>query len=115
MIKIYNITTKELLDENILVSDNYFKRLKGLMFKKNFKGGMIFKNLKYGSNIHTHFMRFAIDVYFIDENDSVYEIASLEPWKSYKPSKKAKYILEYKKSSKKRFKVNDKILIKKEN
>lgn len=109
MIKIYNITTKALLDENIIISDNYFKRLKGLMFKKDFRGGMLFKNLKYGSDIHTHFMRFPIDVYFIDENDLVYEITSLEPWKSYKPTKKAKYILEYKKSSKKRFKVNDKI------
>ena len=115
MIKIYNITTKKLLDENILVSDNYFKRLKGLMFKKDFGDGMLFKNLKYGSKIHTHFMRFPIDVYFIDENDSVFETASLEPWKSFKPFKKARYILEYKKSSKKRFKVNDKILIKKEN
>ena len=77
--------------------DNYLKRLFGLMFKKDIDYGLLFI-LKYGSSIHTCFMNFTIDVYFLDENKTVFEKVTLKPWKFYKPSKKAKYILETKKN-----------------
>lgn len=108
-LKIYNITTKLILKEKIEISDTYFKRLKGLMFKKDFNNGMLFKNLNLGSSIHSCFMLFTIEVYFVDENNKIYEKTILKPWKSYKPQKKAKYIIEYKKSSKERFKIGDQI------
>ena len=57
---------------------------------------MLFSNLK-DSSIHTHFMRFEIDIYFLDENKVVIDKATLKPWKFYKPKKPAKYILETKK------------------
>ena len=81
----------------IKYADNYLKRLFGLMFKKDIDYGLLFI-LKYGSSIHTCFMNFTIDVYFLDENKSVFEKVTLKPWKFYKPSKKAKYILETKKN-----------------
>ena len=80
----------------IKYADNYLKRLFGLMFKKDIDYGLLFI-LKYGSSIHTCFMNFTIDVYFLDENKTVFEKVTLKPWKFYKPSKKAKYILETKK------------------
>lgn len=79
----------------IKYADNYSKRLIGLMFKKNIDYGLLFI-LKYGSSIHTCFMRFNIDVYFLDENKIIFDKITLKPWKFYKPSKKAKYILETK-------------------
>lgn len=79
----------------IKYADNYFKRLIGLMFKKDIDYGLIFI-LRYGSSIHTCFMRFNIDVYFLDENKEIYDKTTLKPWKFYRPSKKAKYILETK-------------------
>lgn len=79
----------------IKYADNYLKRLIGLMFKKDIDYGLLFI-LKYGSSIHTCFMRFNIDVYFIDENKIIFDKITLKPWKFYKPSKKAKYILETK-------------------
>jgi uncharacterized membrane protein (UPF0127 family) len=36
--------------------------------------------------------------YFLDENKIIFEKVTLKPWKFYKPSKKAKYILETKKN-----------------
>ncbi len=81
----------------IKYADNYIKRLLGLMFKKDIDYGLLFI-LKYGSSIHTCFMNFTIDVYFLDENKTVFEKVTLKPWKFYKPSKKAKYILETKKN-----------------
>ena len=81
----------------IKYADNYIKRLLGLMFKKDIDYGLLFI-LKYGSSIHTCFMNFTIDVYFLDEDKTVFEKVTLKPWKFYKPSKKAKYILETKKN-----------------
>ena len=81
----------------IKYADNYIKRLLGLMFKKDIDYGLLFI-LKYGSSIHTCFMNFTIDVYFLDENKIIFEKVTLKPWKLYKPSKKAKYILETKKN-----------------
>ena len=60
----------------IILADTFFKRLKGLMGKKDFEDGMLFTNLT-GSSIHTLFMR--IERRF------------------YKPKKHARYILETKK------------------
>ena len=81
----------------IKYADNYLKRLLGLMFKKDIDYGLLFI-LKYGSSIHTCFMNFTIDAYFLDENKMIFEKVTLKPWKFYKPSKKAKYILETKKN-----------------
>ena len=82
----------------IKYADNYFKRLIGLMFKKDIDYGLLFI-LRYGSGIHTCFMRFNIDVYFLDENKIIYDKITLKPWKYYNPPKKAKYILETKENS----------------
>ena len=38
---IYNKTTKENININLKYADTYFKRLKGLMFKKNIDYGFI--------------------------------------------------------------------------
>ena len=54
------------------------------------------------------FMLFEIDVYFLDENKTVFEKTTLKPWRFYKPKKQAKYILETKKGLLK-LKIGDKI------
>ena len=91
----------------IIYADTFFKRLIGLMGKKDFKNCLIFTNLK-DSSIHTMFMRFEIDVYFMDENKIIFEKASLKPWKFYRPKKQARYILETKKN-KLKLKIGDKL------
>ena len=82
----------------IKIADNYFKRLIGLMFKRDIDYGLLIV-LKYGSAIHTCFMFFTIDAYFLDENRIIFDKVSLKPWKYYRPSKKAKYVLEVKENS----------------
>ena len=74
---------------------------------KEFEDCLLFTNLK-DSSIHTMFMRFEIDIYFIDENKIVFEKTSLKPWKFYRPKKQAKYILETKKG-KLNLKIGDKL------
>lgn len=83
-------------EPKIILADTFFKRFRGLMLKKDFKSGLLFKNLA-DSSIHTCFMRFEIDVYFIDETKTVYDKKTLKPWRFYRPQKQAEYILETKK------------------
>jgi uncharacterized membrane protein (UPF0127 family) len=80
----------------IIYADTFFKRFKGLMGKKDFDHVLVFSNLT-DSSIHTMFMRFEIDVYFIDENRRVFDKATLKPWRFYKPERQAKYIIETRK------------------
>ncbi|WP_458404939.1 DUF192 domain-containing protein [Methanobrevibacter sp.] len=89
----------------IINADTFFKRFKGLMGKKEFNEGLLFTNLK-DSSIHTLFMRFEIDVYFIDKNKIIYDKVTLKPWKFYNPKKQAEYILETKKD-KLKLKIGD--------
>lgn len=89
----------------IINADTFFKRFKGLMGKKEFEEGLLFTNLK-DSSIHTLFMRFEIDVYFIDKNKIIYDKVTLKPWKFYNPKKQAEYILETKKD-KLKLKIGD--------
>ena len=93
---IVNKTTGELVNIKIVTASTFFKRFKGLMFEKDIDFALLFYNLK-DSGIHTHFMRFEIDVYFLDKNKIVFEKTTLKPWKFYNPKKQADYILETKK------------------
>lgn len=93
---IFNKTTNQHFDIKIIHANTFFKHFKGLMGKKNFDFALLFCNLR-DSGIHTHFMRCEIDVYFLDKNRTVFEKTTLKPWKFYRPSKKAEYILETKK------------------
>ena len=57
-------------------------------------------------------MIFDIVLVFIDEENSVYEIADLAPWNYYVPKKSAKYIVEFdKKKFNKCLKIGDEIEI----
>lgn len=81
----------------IILADTFFKRFKGLMGKKDFEDTLLFTNLT-DSSIHTMFMRFEIDIYFLDKNKIIYDKVTLKPWRFHKPKKQAEYILETKKN-----------------
>ena len=104
---ILNKTTNELINIKIINANNFFKHFKGLMLKKDFEFALLFYDLR-SSSIHTHFMRFDIDVYFLDKNRIIFEKVTLKPWKFYKPKKQATYILETKKNCLK-LKIGDKL------
>ena len=93
---ILNKTNNKVIKIKIVNANTFFKRFKGLMGKKDIDFVMLFTDLT-DSSIHTLFMRFDIDVYFLDKNKIIYEKTTLKPWKFYKPKNKAKYILETKK------------------
>lgn len=86
------------------VADTFFSRLKGLMFSKRRNLLLFFpKEGIAESSVHMFFMKFSIDLIWINEKMQIVDIQKnirpfhfLKPstWKIYKPDKKAKYVLE---------------------
>ncbi len=81
---IYKIKKKE-SSEGIIqkakIADNFFSRLFGLMFRKNMaeNEALIFY---HAASIHTFFMRFSIDLVFLDKENKIIKISkALKPWR----------------------------------
>lgn len=47
-----------------------------------------------GGSIHTFFMRFAIDVLFLDSGFCVLSVASMQPWRAACAPRRTRYVLE---------------------
>ena len=77
----------------IFIADTFIKRFLGYMFRKEpHHEGILIKPC---NSIHTFFMRFPIDVLFIDENMKVVKkIANLETGKIIMPQKKCEMVIE---------------------
>ena len=76
------------------MNDTFFSRLIGLMFKKNLPDGSGVV-LKPCTQIHTCFMRFNIDVIFLDKDLQVLHIIeNMKPWRISPLFLKARYTVE---------------------
>ena len=95
---------------NIILMNTFFKRLKGLMFRKDFITDIYF--FPKCSSIHTYFMKQDIDVCIFDKNYYVTYVGS-----SIKPNriiiKKGYHTLEMPLGLSKYINVGDKITINK--
>ena len=64
----------------IEIADNFFKRFRGLMFRRRLEAGRGLL-LAPCNSVHMFFMRFAIDVIYLDENFCIKKIVrDLTPW-----------------------------------
>jgi uncharacterized membrane protein (UPF0127 family) len=91
---LYNISKNKVVVENIIMADSFAKRLKGLMGKKAL-GKSEALMLMSCKSIHTCFMRFPIDVVFLDMNYKVIQMReNLQPWRMLGGKKKAYFVLE---------------------
>ena len=82
------------LGSSITMADTFGKRLRGLMFRKWLAPG---EGLVIApcNAIHTHFMRFPIDVLFLDEHWRVVQvIPAMRPWRQSPVVRGAKMVLE---------------------
>ena len=79
--RIVNKTKNTILAEEVILADAAFKRIKGLLGKKELKIGKALV-LKPCSSVHTFFMRFPIDVLFVDKDNRIIKIIpSLKPFR----------------------------------
>ncbi|KXB06458.1 hypothetical protein AKJ53_00205 [candidate division MSBL1 archaeon SCGC-AAA382F02] len=90
--------TGQILAEEIETADSFWSRFRGLMFKWSFEEGqaLLFKFSKPRKfRIHTFFVFFSIDLVYLSKDFEVLEIKEkLSPWRLYKPSVEANYLLE---------------------
>ncbi|MDR3125438.1 MAG: DUF192 domain-containing protein [Endomicrobium sp.] len=76
----------------IKVAETFFSKFFGFMFKKNVNYALLFKNCR---SIHTFFMRFNLDIVFLDRKNKVIKvIRNLKPFRVVLPIKNSFSILE---------------------
>jgi uncharacterized membrane protein (UPF0127 family) len=68
--KIVNLANNISLSEDALPAYSFAKRLKGLLGRQSLRRGQAML-LRPANSIHTFFMRFPIDVLFVDKNNMV--------------------------------------------
>jgi uncharacterized protein len=92
--KITNKTKSTILAEHCAAADTFMSRFMGLMGKKSLPAGHGLLITPCNS-IHMLFMKFALDIVFIDKNNTVVQvIENIRPWKTSKIIWKAHNTLE---------------------
>ncbi len=108
--------TKQIEIKDVILCNNEFSKIKGLMFKKKGRALLSFDFEKiYG--IWMLFMRFSIDLAFIDKEKKIVDLKRNVPpinfnpktWKTYYPKKKCQFILETEKGVLEKFEINDQL------
>lgn len=74
-----NVKIDKKIDIRVKYADSFFKRLKGLMFTS--KKPDIPLLFVPGSRIHTCFMKFTIDVLYLDKDGKILGKERIRPWK----------------------------------
>lgn len=94
MDKLVKKETNEVILENAKVADTFISRFFGLMGKKDLPedAGLIIKPC---NSVHCFFMRFPIDVIFVDSDDRIVHVMpAMKPGKISPIVRKAKYVIE---------------------
>lgn len=96
-LSLFNTTTKNLVVEKILPARSFWQKLVGLMGRKNLPKdtAMFFEG--DCPSVHTCFMKFPIDVVFLDKDMKVTRVVeNLKPWRMTKIFQFGnKYCLEF--------------------
>lgn len=89
-----NISNNEEISRNVIIADNFFKRLKGLMFTKELPADSSMY-INPCSQIHTFFMNYDIDVLYLDKNNIVLAMdENLKPGRIWGKVKGASAVIE---------------------
>ncbi len=92
--KVYNSTQNNIISEQAKMADNFFLRSIGLILEKHFSEG---KGLiiKPCCSIHTFFMKFNIDILFINKNNEIIALyENVKPWRILPIHATSSYVIE---------------------
>ncbi len=79
--QIINQSKNSVLAQDAVVADTPFARIRGLLGRKELKSGEALI-IKPCNSVHTFFMRFTIDVLFLDKNNRVVKtLPALKPFR----------------------------------
>jgi hypothetical protein len=91
---LFSKTTNEVISENLMVADSFFKRLKGLMFTKALpeQDALLISPC---NEIHMFFMNYSIDVLYLDKEWKIVHMdEDMQPGKIGKKIKNAFSVVE---------------------
>jgi len=92
--KIVNLANSISLSEDVMPAYSFAKRLKGLLGRQSLRRGQSML-LRPANSIHTFFMRFHIDVLFVDKNNMVIKaINDLSPFRATGIYLKSAFVIE---------------------
>ena len=97
--KVYNSSKNNLIADDVKLADNFFSRSIGLLSKKSLSEGegMVIKPC---CSIHTFFMRFEIDVLFVNKQNEVIALyENVKPWRILPIHPTSHYVIELKAST----------------
>ena len=94
MVTLINQTQNQPIADKVMVADNYWLRLKGLLGKKELNDGEGLW-LKPCNSVHMFFMKIPLDLVFLDkDNKVIHLIENLKPWQVSPVVKESKSVLE---------------------
>ena len=97
-VRLIDEDTGKIIASEVELADNFWRRFRGLMFRRRFLSGkaLFFKFNKPGRHgVHMFFVWFPIDLVYLDSSLKVVEVrARLNPWRMYRPKAVAKYLIE---------------------
>lgn len=92
--KIYNSTQNNLIADEVKVAENFFTRSVGLLSRKSLSEneGLIIKPC---CSIHTLFMKFPIDVIFVNKKNKIVALyENVKPWRILPIHPTSHYVVE---------------------
>ena len=92
--RLINLSTGITVVERLAFAANFWTRFRGLQFQKSLPPdlGLLIAPCR---SIHTHWMRFAIDVAMLDRNGIVVQFhPNVEPWRILAGDRAVAYVLE---------------------
>ena len=90
-----NMRDESLVARRLRRADTFCRRLRGLMFSKTFPTGIDALILTPCNAVHTFFMRYHLDVLFLDGNLKVLHIIQgMKPGRFSPVVKEARYVVE---------------------
>ncbi len=92
--KVYNSTQNNLIADDIKVADNFITRTFGLIPKESLNEGEGLL-IKPCCSIHTFFMKFAIDVLFVNKKNEIVALyENVKPWRILPIHTASHYVIE---------------------
>jgi hypothetical protein len=93
--KIYHRATGQFIAEEVALANTFFKRLRGLMFRRRRLAPAEALWLRPSNGIHTFWMLFAIDAIFLDRELRIVKLVeNLRPFRVTRPHLAARSVLE---------------------
>jgi uncharacterized membrane protein (UPF0127 family) len=92
--QLIDASTGAIVVAKLKVADNFWRRLRGLQFQRELAidAGLLLTPCR---SIHTHWMRFAIDVIMLDDHGIILDVrGNLQPWKAVAGPPETRAILE---------------------